>query len=253
MAAVSDLVLVVDVGNSGAKIGAVKGEDVAGPVRLPRVDGQAVREFAAPMLRGQKAVIAVSGSDPAKIKDLAWEVGKLRLGECFAVTPDYGGLPPARVLQPERAGVDRRVQVLGAATLAGGPAIVVSCGTALTVDLSDADGALLGGSILPGISLGMKGLAAATAQLPVVDLKGNVEVPGRDTEGALRAGLLVGAAGAVERLVKDSSGGKDLAVFVTGSDAGLLSPHLRIPHRVNLGLGFYGVAVAVRRARGRAA
>jgi pantothenate kinase type III len=249
----SDLVLVIDVGNSGAKIGAVRGEDVAGPVRLPQVDGKTVREFAAPMLKGQQALIAVSGSDPGKIKDLAWEIGKLRLGECFAVTPEYAGRPPAKVRSPERVGVDRRVQVLGAVSLAGGPAVVVSCGTALTVDLGDAEGALLGGAILPGIGLGMKALAAGTAQLPIVELKGNVEVPGKDTEGALRAGLLVGAAGAVERLVHDSLKGASATVFVTGQDAALLAPHLRVANRVTPGVGLYGVAVAVRRARGRTA
>jgi pantothenate kinase type III len=86
-----------------------------------------------------------------------------------------------------------------------------------------------------------------------VDLRGNVEVPGKDTEGALRAGLLVGAAGAVERLVADSLKGTAAPVFVTGQDATLLAPHLRTANRVNQGVGFYGVAVAVRRARGRAA
>jgi pantothenate kinase type III len=243
-----DLVLVVDVGNSGAKVGAVKGEDVAGPVRLPRVDGKAVRDFAAPMLKGKPAVIAVSGSDNGKVKDLAWEIAKLKLGEAIAVGPDYRGLPAARVLQPDRAGVDRRVQVLAAATLAQGAAAVVSCGTAITVDVSDPGGALVGGAILPGIGLGMKALAAGTAQLPIVDLTGNVEVPGRDTEGALRAGLLVGAAGAVERLVRDSRLPEGVPVFLTGQDAPLLAPHLSIPHRVNQGLALYGIAVAVRRA-----
>ncbi len=247
MGSATDLVLVVDVGNSGAKIGAVRGEDVAGPVRLPRVDSKAVREFATPMLQGRKATIAVSGSDPGKVKDLAWEIGKLKIGDAVAIGPDFRGLPPAKVLQPERAGIDRRVQALAAATLAQGPAIVVSCGTAITVDAADADGALLGGAIFAGIGLGMKALAAGTAQLPVVDLRGNVEVPGRDTTGALRAGLLVGTAGAVERLVRDISKGATLPVFLTGQDGPLLSPHLEVAHRLNLGLGIYGTAVAVRR------
>jgi pantothenate kinase type III len=245
---VSDLVLVIDVGNSGAKMGAVRGEDVAGPVRLPRVDSQAVREFATPMLQGRKATIAVSGSDPGKVKDLAWEIGRLKLGDAVPIVSEFRGLPRAKVLQPERAGIDRRVQALAAATLAQGAAIAVSCGTAITVDVADAEGALLGGAILPGIGLGMKALAAGTAHLPVVELKGNVEVPGRDTTAALRAGLLVGAAGAVERLVRDASQGAAMPVFLTGQDAPLLAPHLQIPYRAHPGLGIYGVAVAVRRA-----
>ena len=66
--------VVIDVGNSGAKIGAVKGEEVAGPMRLPRADGRAVRDVAGRMLQGKEAVIAVMGSHPDKIEGLAWEV-----------------------------------------------------------------------------------------------------------------------------------------------------------------------------------
>ena len=73
----TDLILVLDVGNSGAKLGVVRGEDVAGPVRLPRCDGPAVREFAKPLVKDSKPLVAVCGSDSAKAKDLAWELGKV--------------------------------------------------------------------------------------------------------------------------------------------------------------------------------
>jgi type III pantothenate kinase len=242
-----DLVLVVDVGNSGAKIGAVRGEDVAGPVRLPAVDGKAVREFAGPMLKGQKALIAVCGSDPGKAKDLAWELAKLKLGEAIAVGPDHPGIPRPKVLQPDRAGMDRRVQALAARLLAQGPAAVVSCGTAVTVDLADDQGALLGGAILPGLTLGMKALAAGTARLPEVDLKGPVAMPAPDTETAIRTGIVLGAAGAVERLLFAAGIPADMPLFLTGADAALLSPHLQRAHRVHPGLGLLGIAIAVRK------
>ncbi len=246
-AAPSDLVLVVDVGNSGAKVGAVRGEDVAGPVRLPAADGKAVREFAGPMLKGQSAVIAVCGSDPGKARDLAWEVGKLRLGPAVAVDATHPGVPRPQVRQPDRAGMDRRVQALAASVLAHGAAVVVSAGTAITVDLAGADGALLGGAILPGLTLGMKALAAGTARLPEIDLKGPVPMPALDTEEALRTGLVLGAAGAVERLLAAAGAAADSPLFLTGADAPLLAPHLSRPHRLHPGLGLLGVAVAVRR------
>ena len=146
--------------------------------------------------------------------------------------------------------MDRRVQVLGAARLASGPAVVVSCGTALTVDMANADGALLGGAILPGLTLGMKALAAATAQLPVVDLAGNVQVPGRDTETAIRTGVVLGGAGAVERIVA-AFGRADVAVFLTGNDATFLEGRLTLHPRRHPGLGLYGAAVAAREADSR--
>lgn len=238
------LYIVIDVGNSGAKLGAVRGEDVSTPRRLPKPDGRSVRELAKPLLQDAEATFVLYGSAPGTVNDLAWEIDKLRLGPTLTLGPKHRGLPPARVHNPERAGLDRRVQALGAATLAGGPAVVVSCGTALTVDAADADGALLGGAILPGLTLGMRALAAATARLPVVNLEGQVEVPALDTETAIRTGIVVGAAGAVERIVS-GLGDEEAVVFLTGSDAPLLEPRLQVTCRRHPGLGLYGAAVAV--------
>lgn len=241
-----DLVVVIDVGNSGAKIGAVRGEDIAGPMRLPRADARAVRDLAAPMLKGKNAVIAVCGSDPSKVEGLAWEVTRLRLGKTVAVTHAHQGIPAPHVERPEQAGVDRRVQVFGAVHHAGEAAAVVSCGTAITVDLGDAEGALRGGAILPGLGLGARALAAGTARLPEVELAGDVSMPARHTEEAIRAGLRLGAAGAVERLLEEAGVGAETPVYLTGQDAAHVAPHVRRPVRRVPGLGLLGVALAVR-------
>lgn len=241
-----DLVLVIDVGNSGAKVGAVRGEDVAGPVRLPRVDGRAVRDFAGPMLKGREAVIAIAGSDPGKVDGLAWEVRKLRLGTVVAVGPEHAGIPAPTVRNPAQAGVDRRVQILAATHLAGEAAAVISCGTALTVDAGNDEGALTGGAILPGLGLGARSLAEGTARLPLVELKGPAGMPATDTETAIRTGLLIGAAGACERLLSDAGLSGDTPVYLTGQDAPHLEPHLSRSTRVHPGLGILGVALAVR-------
>lgn len=247
--AADGLVLVVDIGNSGAKLGAVRGEDVAGPVRLPAADAKSVRALAEPMLKGQQALVAICGSHPDKARDLAWELSKSRLGEIVALETNHPGVPWPKVAQPERAGMDRRVQCLAARHLAGGPAAVVSCGTAITVDLCDVDGALVGGAILPGLTLGMKALAAGTALLPEVVLEGPVAMPARDTETALRTGLVLGAAGAVERLLLAAGVPAELPLYVTGQDAKVLSAHLGRPHRLHPGLGLLGIARAARHGR----
>jgi len=242
-----DLILVIDIGNSGAKVGAVRGESVAGPARLPRVDARAVREIAGPMLKGKQAVIAIAGSDPTRVEGLVWEVRKLRLGTVVGVGPGHAGIPPAALEQPERAGVDRRLQILGAVHLAGGAAVaVVSCGTALTVDVGTADGALRGGAIAPGLGLGARALAEGTALLPRITLAGEAGMPAPDTERAIRAGLILGAAGAVERLLEEAGIGSDVPVYLTGQDATHLQPHLRRPVRAHPGLGILGAALAVR-------
>lgn len=244
----TELIVVIDVGNSGAKIGAVRGDDVAGPMRLPRADARAVRDLAAPMLKGREAIIAISGSHPTKVKGLHWEVAKLRLGPTVSVLHDHAGIPAAQVDRPEAAGVDRRVQVLAAVHHAGEVAAVVSCGTAITVDIADGEGALLGGAILPGLGLGATALASGTARLPKIELAGPVTMPARDTEDALRAGLRLGAAGAIERLLLEAGVSAETPVYLTGQDAPHLQPHIGREMRSQPGLGILGVALAVRAA-----
>jgi type III pantothenate kinase len=243
-----NLILVIDVGNSGAKLGVVRGEDVAGPVRLPRADGAAVREFAGPLVKGEKPLVALCGSDAVKAKDLAWDLSKVGFPGAVVVSHDHAGLPKSRARQPVDAGVDRRVQALAASVLAAGAAIVVSCGTALTVDAAAPDGGLLGGTIGAGLGLSARALTVGAEKLPLVDLKGAVPLPATDTESAIRSGVVVGAAGAVERIVEALRSDASTPVFLTGADAAVLSPHLRIPHRVHGGLSLLGVALAIRRA-----
>lgn len=243
-----ELILVIDVGNSGAKLGAVVGDKVAGPIRLPRTDGRAVGQMAQPMLQGREAVVAISGSDPQKIEGLAWEVRKLRLGTCVNVGPDHPGIPEALVDEPLKAGVDRRTQVLAAAELAGEAVAVVSCGSALTVDLGDDEGHLLGGAILPGLTMGARALAEGTAKLPVVELPGEAGMPAKNTDHAIRTGLLMGAAGAVEGLLRAADVAEETPIYLTGQDGPHLAPYLGRTVRSHPGLGILGVALAVRAA-----
>jgi type III pantothenate kinase len=144
--------------------------------------------------------------------------------------------------------MDRRVQALAAWTLGAGPAVVVSAGTALTIDAAGADGSLAGGAIAAGLSLCAKSLTIGTAGLPLVDLKGPTPSPAPDTETAIRLGVVVGAAGAVERLVESMRPSPSCPVFLTGADAPYLAPHLKIAHRTHPGLGLLGIALALRRS-----
>ena len=95
----------------------------------------------------------------------------LRLGG--TAEPEFFGreLPvpmPVRVAEPDKVGTDRLLLALGAKTVAGAPCIVVSAGTAITVDVVDADGFFAGGAIAPGFGLAADALHEKTAFLPRV-------------------------------------------------------------------------------------
>ena len=85
-----------------------------------------------------------------------------------------GDLPlEVRLERPDMVGIDRLVDAVAVNRLrdAGRPAVIVDVGTAITVDLVSADGAFLGGAILPGIQMSARAMHEFTDLLPLVDAR----------------------------------------------------------------------------------
>jgi type III pantothenate kinase len=145
--------------------------------------------------------------------------------------------------EPATLGVDRWVAALAARRLFG-TAVVVDCGTAVTVDLVTAEGRFLGGAIAPGLAALARGLAAGAPALPVWDRRPPAVLPPVDSADAVRAGVTLGFAalcdGLVERL-RAAAGRPDAVAVVTGGDAEALLEHARsrfrhVPDLVHEGL-----------------
>lgn len=94
--------------------------------------------------------------------------------------------------KPEELGADRIVNAVAVATHYRFPAIVVDFGTATTFDVVDENGAYCGGVIAPGVNLSMDALHRAAAKLPKVSVARPESVIGRDTVGAMQAGIYWG-------------------------------------------------------------
>jgi type III pantothenate kinase len=159
---------------------------------------------------------------------------------------------------PARTGVDRLLAAYGAhryvneSRTASQDVIVIQAGTAVTVDYVDETGVFRGGSIMPGLGLSLQLLAAGTDMLPwlgnhAVDMR--PDLPGRNTEQAISAGvnaaLVGGASHLVERYRSERAVSKSIKVIVSGGDGGLLMPHIAQPaefvnHVVLRGLSLIG-------------
>jgi type III pantothenate kinase len=126
----------------------------------------------------------------------------------------------------------------------GGPGLVVSCGTAITVDRIAVDGTWQGGAIAPGLRLSARALHLLTAQLPEVDISEAPPVWGPSTLPALAAGVYWGVVGSIRELLKRQE--TDLLpspwLLWTGGDAPNLAPWIAgddahiVPDLVLLGL-----------------
>lgn len=120
------------------------------------------------------------------------------------------------------------------------PVIVVDAGSAMTVDLVDAEGTFHGGAILPGRQMQFRSLGLGAFALPdlskdprsAASAVGSVEAtanalecPGRDTQAAIQLGVFAGMVGAVDHLrtVYRKTVGGTPELVLTGGDACLLA------------------------------
>ncbi|MEM7198803.1 MAG: type III pantothenate kinase [Planctomycetota bacterium] len=135
--------------------------------------------------------------------------------------PDLPCPMPLRYREPATLGIDRWVAALAAYGLHG-EAVVVDCGTAVTVDVVTSAGEFVGGAIAPGLAAMARGLAATAPSLPSPDLGIAIDGVPTTSEDAVRTGCVVGFVGAVERLVGDlerSAGLRAATYVLTGGDA----------------------------------
>lgn len=146
---------------------------------------------------------------------------------------------PLDIDMPDRVGLDRLCNALGATCLAksGEPVLVVDIGTATTLDIVSGNRRFLGGAIMPGFRAAAAALHNATGQLPdieVDDLRFPV-YPGRNTAAAVKAGLFWGMIGAIRQFLAFAREDSTQALLVlTGGDAfpileALLNPDFN-PH-----------------------
>lgn len=122
---------------------------------------------------------------------------------------------------PAEHGADRWFNVLGCRQFTQNACVVVSCGTAVTVDALTNDNHYLGGTILPGFHLMKEALALNTANLNVPS--GKVYPFPTTTANAIASGMMDAVCGAVmmmhNRLKNRIETGKPVDVVLTGGGA----------------------------------
>ncbi|MFN3232702.1 MAG: type III pantothenate kinase [Alphaproteobacteria bacterium] len=141
------------------------------------------------------------------------------------------------------AGADRLLNAVSAHRSYGGPLIVIDFGTATTFDAVDAEGALLGCVICPGVNLSLEALHMAAAKLPDVPVNKPAKVIGTSTVPAMQSGVYWGYVGMIEGLVariKEEYGG-DMTVVATGGLAPLFADATPVIQHVDSDLTVRGL------------
>jgi len=136
------------------------------------------------------------------------------------VHAEYAGLRCAYE-DTSKFGVDRWLQMLAVVNNPEQKYCVVSCGTALTIDLTDGL-QHLGGYILPNLYLQRDSLIQNTKGIKIPDATFNELTPGRNTIDAVHHGILLSLVSTIEKVL-DKYPGK---LILTGGDAPLFAKYL---------------------------
>ena len=148
---------------------------------------------------------------------------------------------------PGLLGPDRWAALVGArARHADEPTLVISVGTAVTIDCLAPDGRFLGGVILPGFGLMLKALEMGTAGLKVPE--GELREFPNNTSDALMTGGALGIAGAARQMHERLGrlAGAPPRVLLTGGAAPKLELALGLPHETVEHLVFEGLLCIAR-------
>jgi type III pantothenate kinase len=121
---------------------------------------------------------------------------------------------------PETLGYDRMAAAVGAnEQFPHRDVLVIDAGTCITYEFIDSKGQYHGGNISPGMQMRFKALHQFTGRLPLVDTNGRKLPMGRDTETAIRAGVMKGMEYEISGYIESMKHKyPELLVFLTGGD-----------------------------------
>ncbi|OTG83913.1 type III pantothenate kinase [Acinetobacter sp. ANC 4648] len=165
--------------------------------------------------------VGISSVQDQKNNDRIIQIlGLLDIPVTFAkVHAEYSGLI-CGYDQVDQLGIDRWLQVLAVAE-AEQNLCIISCGTALTIDLT-AGLQHLGGYILPNLYLQRDSLIQNTKGIKIPDVAFSELNPGRNTIDAVHHGILLGLVSTIRQVMQQSP----RQLILTGGDSILFAKFL---------------------------
>lgn len=217
--------LLIDAGNSTLKWAAVDAGQWCAQGRSDYVDWTGLKAELTP----DATCFIASVADPAREAALAALLEEAGLAAVWLKAEAGFNDLKNSYRDPQQLGVDRWMGLIGARQRTRDPVLVVSAGTAMTVDALAADGVFLGGVIVPGFKLMQQALQQGTAR--VADVAGEVQAFPHTTADAVNSGILAALYGAIRQQYAQlaEAAGKPPRCLLTGGDAAMLLPYLNLP------------------------
>lgn len=247
------MLLCIDVGNTETKLGAFdEGGTLVGTWRVTTATRRTADEYgvlfaaffsSANVAIGDVEAIVLSSVVPIVDRPLREACEKYfgRQPQVFSAATQRS--IAIRTERPNEVGSDLVAGAIGAVAFVGAPAIAINFGTATTYGAIDADGAYAGVAIATGLQVALDALVGRTAKLPQVALVAPGAPFGRDTVTAIQAGLVYGAVGQTEEMVRRIRTviGERARVIAAGGMAAVVAAETRVIERVEPHLVLHGL------------
>jgi type III pantothenate kinase len=200
----SSMLLAIDIGNSSIKFGVFDRDQLTSKFFIPAKRDYSAAEIVEHVGDRLPALIeaAIVSSVVTEIDGAMAEYisRHLHIEPRFIATTNDFNLKFGFAL--DTVGTDRLVNSFAAVEKYGAPCIVVSFGTATTIDVINRDREHLGGLITPGMDVTVKALALAASKLPEVLLTKPERIIASTTEKAIQSGIVYGHIAMIEGLLK---------------------------------------------------
>ena len=192
-------------------------------------------------------VIGVSSVSSENIKQGIIEItqtlwGNLKIISAISSVEDFG--VKNSYLQPQKLGVDRWLCLIASYHTYQQSLWVVDCGTAVTMDFIDEDGAHKGGVITAGLHLMKASLSNNTQDLALVNKNYSLALA-QQTDKAISSGTLYAVIGLIKCLLNDYP--SNALLILTGGDADKIANHLPQPVMIETDLVLQGLALFVQK------
>ena len=251
------MILAVDIGNSNIVIGGVEGESIVFESRIRTDATKTSDEYCVDLkilldVQGI-AVQSIEGAIiasvvPQVLNSIHTAILKLTGKTSLVVGPGLKTGLNIKIENPAQTGADLVVGCVAALREHKPPMIVVDMGTATTVVVLDETGALIGGSISPGVKISMDALTERTALLPGLQLDQPKRAIGKNTIDCMRSGIMLGTACMLDGLIArmEAELGCKTTVVATGGIAKFILPMCQTPVIYDKDLIIKGLAALYR-------
>ena len=138
-------------------------------------------------------------------------------------------LPIENLYKSASIGMDRLASAVGASVeFPNRNCLIIDLGSAITIDFLSESGVFEGGNISLGMAFRFKALHNFTSKLPLVDSKGVVSLTSKNTEDAIRSGVVNSILFELEAYI-DAYRNRysDVEIILTGGDGNFFAKQLK--------------------------